>query len=91
MGLLPNGPGPFGSTMTPNSQPTEKWPCPYCPKSFGLRPVMRRRVVAMHSDRDSTPIYDHQRDSLNGMPQCRHCKLKVFSRYNLKQHIERNW
>ena len=52
---------------------------------------MRRHIVQMHSDLEPPQEYKPLRDSLLGLPQCRHCKIKVTTRYMLKQHIEQRW
>ena len=67
------------------------WTCPHCPKTFHLRAVLRRHIVAIHPDLDDRPNFVITRDAKHGMPQCRHCNRKLSSRFNLKLHIEQQW
>ena len=74
----------------PNT-PVTRWPCPHCPEVFAHRQVMRLHVPKAHPDLDPQATFIPLRDSLNGLPQCRHCLLRLSSNTNLKLHIERKW
>ena len=69
--------------------PTSRWPCPHCPQVFVHRQVMRLHVTKEHPDQDPQATFVPLRNSLNGLPQCRHCLLKLSSNTNLRLHIER--
>ena len=70
---------------------TEHWPCTQCQKSDTCRPALRRHLAMQHPQIEEMPVFDPLRDSLHGLPQCRHCDLKLFSRSSLKLHIEKKW
>ena len=67
----------------------EEWNCPHCSKSFAHRTIMRRRIAQQHADCEPKQTFEPLRDSLNGLPQCRHCRVKLSSQHMLQQHIER--
>ena len=70
---------------------TRPWLCPYCNDTFVQRSTMRRHVVRKHADQEPPEAYIPLRDSLQGLPQWRHCKIKVATRFMPKQHIEHRW
>ena len=59
--------------------------------TFDEYETMRNHVNRHHSELDLKHSYQPLRDSINGLPQCRHCQLKLSSRNMLRQHIEKNW
>ena len=69
----------------------QQWSCPYCPEIFRHRQSMRAHISRQHSELDTPHSYQPLRDSLHGLPQCRHCQLKLSTRNMLRQHIERQW
>ena len=73
---------------TPN---VHSWPCPHCPETFAHRQTMRAHVRKEHSDLDPKYTFVPLRDALNGMPQCRHCLLKLNDNLTMRYHIENHW
>ena len=67
------------------------WPCPHCTKTFAHRPHMRAHITKEHKELDPVYVFEPLRDAIQGLPQCRHCLLKLSDTLILKQHIERQW
>ena len=74
-----------------HSQNLNVWPCPHCDRSFTTHAVMRRHVTTQHDELTVYPQFKPERDSLNGLPQCSHCLVKLTTKTNLRWHIEKQW
>ena len=64
-------------------------PCPACAKVSSHQMALRRHVRAMHSEIiPSKMVFDVRKDSLGGLPTCRHCKMEFRKWQGLRKHIE---
>ena len=81
---------------TPVSSATPEEPCPVCGVYFGSNLAMRIHCAKMHGETslarkpdnaDSRRSVEVQHHSLDGMPTCRHCKLRLTTWNNSRSHI----
>ena len=67
-------------------------PCDICGMYFSSTKTMRqhrarKHQVLVHIDPAEEAQYQPHEHSVNGLPQCKHCNLKLYSASALKQHV----
>ena len=82
------------SSLSPVTAPfwEEGVPCDVCGLYFSSTKTMRQHCARKHQvlvqiNRKEEAQYQPPEHSLNGLPQCKHCNLKLSSADALKQHV----
>ena len=72
---------------------TEQHACPTCGLYYPTRKALRQHQALRHGQIQADKVhivYKPEQHSIDGMPQCRHCQMKLYNWQALKGHVMLN-